>query len=444
MQTTVAITLHTIIAEEQLSPDELVLVLRQVIHEAGMPGVLRLILELADELWAIRACREGKVPGAPCCSKAKWEIKDRVERRLRTSAGVVRFRWRRLVCRGCGKQLVPMRRWLRLERWQSKTGELERAVVETVAEQSYRRSTNHLKTLGVIPVPKSTAHRWVTQTGCDQLEWPEGKLSTLMVDGTGFKRRAEEANHYSNQGELRVVMGLDTQGGAVPIGTWSNKSWEEITAELEAKAQGQKLAEQLSCDGEPGLADRLARLVNSVQRCHWHMIHDLNTIMWFDKAPLAQRRAEQKKLAGILGIELPKGDFEAVRPQDKQELQERIRAADCQLDKLVGTLQQKGYGQAATYIASAQKRLFNYVHFWMQTGLAAPRTTSYLERLMRELGRRLKKIAFGWSESGAAQMARILIRRICSPEQWTDYWKTKLGLTGKVVVLFRGVKTVAT
>jgi len=398
---------------------------------------------MADELWAIRACRQGKLPGTPCCAQARWEIKDRVGRRLRTSAGVVRFNWRRLKCQHGHKLTVPMRRWLRLERWQSKTSELEQRVVETVAEQSYRRSTNHLQTIGVIPVPKSTAHRWVAQSSCDQVEWPAQKLATLMADGTAFKRRPNEQNQHSNHGDLRVVIGLDAQGRAVPIGTWSNRSWEEITAELQAKADGKKLADQLSCDGEPGLADRLAGLVNFVQRCHWHMVHDLDRAMWLDKAPLDQRRQEQKKLAGIIGIQLPKEDFEAVKAQDKQELEERIGAADQDLDKLVATLYRKGYAQAATYIAYAQKRLFNYVQFWMKTGVAAPRTTSYLERLMREIGRRLKKIALGWSEGGAAKMARIIIRRICSAEQWADYWKTKLGLTGKVIILFRGVKIAA-
>jgi hypothetical protein len=443
MQTTVALTLHTILAEEQFSLDELVIALRKVVHEEGMPGLLRLILEMADELWAIRACREGKLPGAPCCEKAKWEVKDRVERRLRTSGGVVQFNWRRLVCKACRKQLVPLRQWLRLERWQSKTNELERVVVETVAEQSYRRSTNHLDTIGVIPVPKSTAHRWVAHSSCDELQWPQQKLPTLMVDGTGFKRRPDEHNDYSNKGELRVVIGLDGKGAAVPIGTWSSQSWEEITAELEAKARGEKLAEQLSCDGEPGLADRLARLVNSVQRCQWHMVHDLDRLMWFDKAPLAERRKEQRKLAAVIGIELPVQDFQTVKTEDKQELEQRVKTADDYLSNLVRTLRDKGYGQAATYVALAQDRLFKYVDFWMKTGVVAPRTTSYLERLMREIGRRLKRIAFGWSEKGAAKMARIIIRRICDEQQWQQYWNTTLGITGKVIVLFRGVKTVA-
>jgi hypothetical protein len=226
------------------------------------------------------------------------------------------------------------------------------------------------------------------------------------------------------------------------LGTWSNKSWEEITSELEARAQGKPLAEQLSCDGERGLADRLGRLVNSVQRCHWHMIHDLDNFMWNDKAPLGERRQEQKKLAGIIGIQLPKSDFEAVKPEEKQQLQERVKQADEQLSDLVRLLRTKGYNQAATYIGYAQDKLFKYVDFWMSTGVAAPRTTSYLERLMREIGRRLKRIAFGWSEAGAAKMARIIIRRFCSAEHWTTYWKTKLGITGKVIIQFRGVKIV--
>jgi hypothetical protein len=442
MQNTSVLTLHTILAEEQFSLDELVIELRKVLHEEGVPGLMRIILEMADELWAVRACRQNKLPGDACCPQPHWEIKDRVSRQIRTSGGVVQFRWRRLVCKKCRKLVVPMRRWLKLERWQSKTNELEKVVVETVAEQSYRRSTNHLETIGVIPVPKSTAHRWVVQTSCDQLDWPSEKLPGLMVDGTGFKRRPSEENKFSNQGQLRVVIGLDAAGRAVPIGTWSNKHWEEITAELEARNQGHKLADQLSCDGEPGLADRLGRLVNSVQRCHWHMIHDLDPLMWMDKAPLAERRKQQKKLAGIIGIELPKTDFQAVKPEDKQQLKECVKDAEDELTDLVRTLRQKGYGQAANYIAYAQGRLFNYVEFWMSTGVAAPRTTSFLERLMREIGRRLKRIAFGWSEAGAAKMARIIIRRICSHEQWTDYWKAKLGITGNVIVQFRGVKSV--
>ena len=62
-----------------------------------------------------------------------------------------------------------------------------------------------------------------------------------------------------------------------------------------------------------------------------------------------------------------------------------------------------------------------------------------VERMMREIGRRLKKIAFGWNEKGAAKMARIIIKRITSAGEWEKYWNEKLRLNGNVIIIFRGV-----
>ncbi len=45
-----------------------------------------------------------------------------------------------------------------------------------------------------------------------------------------------------------------------------------------------------------------------------------------------------------------------------------------------------GYERAANYVADAQSKLFRYVEFWLETGVVCPRTTSWLERVMRELG----------------------------------------------------------
>jgi transposase-like protein len=159
--------------------------------------------------------------------------------------------------------------------------------------------------------------------------------------------------------------------------------------------------------------------------------------------PFTERRQEQKKLSGLIGIELPAQEFEPVQPPDKAPIQQRVQHAQAQLQELAATLNQKGYPQAATYVEAARRRLFSYIEFWMETGVAAWRTTSYLERLMRELGRRLKRMAFGWSESGAAKMARILIKRICDPDQWTAYWKHKLRIAGNVLISFRGAKVVS-
>jgi hypothetical protein len=55
-----------------------------------------------------------------------------------------------------------------------------------------------------------------------------------------------------------------------------------------------------------------------------------------------------------------------------------------------------------------------------------------IERLMREPGRRLKRIAFGCSERGAAKMVQIIIKRVTSAREWTAYWPARLRITVKV------------
>ena len=60
--------------------------------------------------------------------------------------------------------------------------------------------------------------------------------------------------------------------------------------------------------------------------------------------------------------------------------------------------------------------------------------------MFREIGRRLKKIAFGWSEQGAAKMARIIIKRIASAGEWEQYWRKRLRIEDNVMLIYRGVR----
>ena len=87
------------------------------------------------------------------------------------------------------------------------------------------------------------------------------------------------------------------------------------------------------------------------------------------------------------------------------------------MDDLIRRLRQQQDEKAAGYLETARTRMFRWLEFWLETGLVTPATTGYLERLKRELGRRLKKIGFGWTDAGAEQMARILLRRITDPTE---------------------------
>lgn len=441
MEKSIALKVTALLSEKGFSLDELVLKTKELFDREGMAGFVGLLLELVDAHLCTTLIHKTSVwQRAPCCERAAYELDRRVSRRLRTSIGTIHLHWRRLRCVHCGRSFVPLREFLGLECYQSKTNELERIVTEVVAEQNYRRLTRHLELIGMIPVPKSTAHRWVAASDCDEIVTAGKTVQELLADGTGYKRRPDASAGVSNHGEVRVVLGVSPGGTVIPMGAWSGKSWEEIGEAIAPKeAKTGPIAEVLVSDGEQGIVEELARLVNGEQRCHWHQIHQLGYFMWRDDAPRDDRRAAQQHLAGIIGIELPRQDFKMVAEEDKSALEQTTVAAEEKLDELVAGLVGKGYHQAANYIRYAKDKLFTYVRLWLKCGLVSPRVSSLIERMMREIGRRLKRIAFGWSEAGAAKMTRIIIKRMTSAGEWDAYWREKLRVTGQVTLTYNGV-----
>jgi len=150
----------------------------------------------------------------------------------------------------------------------------------------------------------------------------------------------------------------------------------------------------------------------------------------------------QKKLTAIIGIE-PRyigEDFEMVNDSDKTVLNDAVSCAESDVRKLIGKLLEKGYEMAADYLIRASKNMFSYVRRWLETGIVTPRVSSMIERMMRELARRLKRMAFGWSEEGAAKMARIIIKRFTSAGQWEKYWRDRLRIQDNVLLVLRTIK----
>ena len=66
--------------------------------------------------------------------------------------------------------------------------------------------------------------------------------------------------------------------------------------------------------------------------------------------------------------------------------------------------------KAAGYLERARAALFSYVRRWLLLGIACPRVSSFIERTMRELGRRIKKLAYNWKETGLNKISSILLR----------------------------------
>jgi hypothetical protein len=442
MQNIIAMEVLSATSEKGFSLDELVFKTKELFETEGLAGFVGLILQLADERICMKMV-QGKIKDnkQSCCSRPQYEHHDLSDRQFRTSVGKVVIRWRRLRCINCGKTVIPLREFLGLELYQSKTSELEKIVTEVVSEQSYRRSSKHLESIGSIPVPRSTAHRWLVQSQCDQIDTGKETFDLLLADGTGYKRRPDKEIGMNNRGELRLALGVDKSGSMVPLGAFSGKSWDEISSIIKGQRDADEpVADMLISDGERGLAQGLAGLCSGHQRSHWHLIRDLNYTMWQDEAGKLEREQMQKKLTAIIGIELPKEDFEMVNDSDKTALNDAVSCAESEVRKLIGKLLDKGYEMAADYLIHASKNMFSYVRRWLETGIVTPRVSSMIERMMRELGRRLKRMAFGWSEEGAAKMARIIIKRFTSASQWEKYRRDRLRIQDNVMLVLKTIK----
>lgn len=434
------LTLFANLPESGFSLDELVYKTKKMFEEDGQTGFLTVLLGLLDQIIFPSEARDNK--SRKCCNKHYYVVSGREFKRIMTSIGELYIPWTRLKCKGCGKSFIPLREHLGVEPYQPKSSELEKIVMEVVSEQSYRRSSQHIESIGCLPIPHTRLHRWVAKSGCDQINQTK-RVQTLVADGTGFKKKLDFDG--SNRGEVRVVVGVTKEGLVTPYGAWSDDSWRDIGKELKEsnpthpRIKYKPIADMLVSDGEEGIIRAFKPITKEQQRCIWHLTRELyGPLRISGGAPLIETRILQSELAGIIDISLPDEDFDKVKLEEKLNLEAETFKAEKALDEYSSSLFAKGYDQAAKYILNAKKNIFSYIRTWLKTGLVNPRVSSMIERMMREIGRRIKKIGFGWKPENAAKMTRIIIKRITSANEWEKYWEDKLNFSGEVDVQFLG------
>ena len=97
----------------------------------------------------------------------------------------------RVRCSKCGKTFSPLQKYIGFDRYQTKSNEFEKLVIETVSVTNYRRGMADLRRDGKFAISCRTAHNWVMKTDCDEIKIPKKTVGSvpiqIMPDGTGFK-----------------------------------------------------------------------------------------------------------------------------------------------------------------------------------------------------------------------------------------------------------------
>ncbi len=345
------------------------------------------------------------------------------DRKIKTVLGVLDMRVRMAECLTCGSRYSPLLNALHVAPYCRKETNIEHEVTEAVIDTNYRRLIEGRS----IDISLGGVHNIVVGSDIDkafQKDIPAEELYGIMADGTGVKQ------HKGSKGELRTVIGISQQGRVVPLGSFVNTSWPEIENVVKERIKG--TADRpipFVYDGEPGLDDFLSGTAE-VQRCAWHAPRGLYHALWEDGLKKKESQPQIDKVKQLVGIELPSGDFEILKEEDKEPVRNRYEKSKKEVQELISTFYEKGYQKGASYLENLSKRLFTNIELWLSTGIIAPKTTSLIERVFREIGRRLKRIAWGWSDAAVTNLSKMILIKQYAKDKWEQFWKEKLGIKG--------------
>ena len=59
---------------------------------------------------------------------------------------------------------------------------------------------------------------------------------------------------------------------------------------------------------------------------------------------------------------------------------------------------------------------------------------------MRELARRIKRLAYNWKSEGLEKISKLLLKFFSSKEEWERYWRERMNLNCNVMLTFRMMK----
>lgn len=443
MQCNITTSLAVSLPETGFGLDELVYRMEDLANRKAFPELLRTILSVVDENVRLKVMPKKPLPRkcGCACGTPDSVLDGCVPRKIRTRLGVVDLpRITRVKCRRCGRTFVPLLPMCGLERHQTMSNELAKLVLEQCARESYCVAARNIHEMTAERGCHSTFRRWVLKADADEIRVPGNAMGAVpgVVYADGTKCKGVDADGHAAKGDVKVLPGVRGEGTAFPAGTWTgHETWRQISDRLAKRQVEFPDGTILVCDGEPGLAESLAKLAGDGQRCQWHVQRDLYHMMRMDGGRMVDVKPMRRRLKGIMAVELPKESFAQVPEGQKASAKEKTERAERDLDALIADIRGKGCPAAGNYLERAKHAMFGYVRRWLALGLVCPRASSFIERTMRAIGRRIKKLGYNWKEEGVGKIARIVLKLFATEGEWEDYWRRRMDLNRSVTLNFK-------
>jgi hypothetical protein len=322
-----------------------------------------------------------------------WTIRGQRLRRLKTLVGEVSFPLVQVTCGACGRTRAPGAEALGLSPGARIAPQLEQRALERVYETSYRRSAQALQACAGVRISASTLHRLVQGKGAQLELRADPRAEVILADGT--KVRAGERTELE---ELRMavqVLGREEVGGR-PRARLRLLGLEVGPGLWPRVMQAARGTTVVVTDGEPALRAQVRDRYPGArhQQCEWHVGHSLTWSLRADGMKLAERRRRRAELGRILWGGAP--------------IEERRRRYDA-------------FTEALWQNPTSQKQLRQARGYLLFDSASTERTTSLIERQMREVDRRAWNGA-RWSSRGLSHLLRLSFARTHNPDDYERLW----------------------
>ncbi|HEX2289781.1 MAG TPA: hypothetical protein VHH53_06220 [Pseudonocardiaceae bacterium] len=328
-----------------------------------------------------------------------WVRRGSRVRSVKTSSGEVDLALLQVTCRECGKTRAPCVEVLGLEPRRQATPEFTRKLVERVYETSYHRSVRTARECMGTSVSASTLHRFVQERAARVHLTPSPQSETILADGTPVRagERQRDGKRVEHE-ELRLacqLLGRTEEGGrpkahlrliGIGVGT---KTWPAVLP-------GDKRTKLVVTDGEPALLSHVRTRYPQArhQLCEWHLPHTLDWPLRKDGVGVKERRRLQDELKSILwGNRLPSKSRQLY----------------------------SAFAERLSFSPSAQYQLRQAAPYVLYDEPSAERTTSLMERQMREVDRRVQ-IGVRWSIRGVRNLMLLSLARRHNADDYDRAW----------------------
>lgn len=424
MEIEIPLSVKVSVAEDKANINDIVKAIGQVLQETGVYLLKQVLKEWEERIVAafcagmatVRHRRKGR-RGRDCEGRKGWIRKGETgrERGFTSLLGEVKLRLREVKCRGCGARLRPLLGWLGFAPYQREEIGIKQKGIDLAVDLSYRRGARQIESLSGVRVSRTRLNSWVKGTEIEldlSLEdWPK----LIYADGTGYHRQD------GTGGQIKLVLIKGFTGKVDGVKVYVDRSWEEIGIELKSQLGEERLRGcVLLSDGEEAIEKNLLVEGMEHQRCQWHGWKDLGYMLWAEGMSKEERGIIVSQLRKLT-ITLP---FEerAVADEDREEIGEKLSGVKASLEEMVAYLNSKGYLKASGYLHRAGEKLFTYVEQWLGRGIQVGKTTGIIERTMREVARRAKRIGASWGDLGLLAILKFLLKRYFDKEGYQRQW----------------------